>query len=294
MMKKTIAVVLSVLLLVTFSSCGYEKNTHEYREHQELSSSQVVFDSENMLRVSIPEVGLENVFIREASDVELIDKKVYGQVYLLADDRFGADCGLSTQYLAVMYGDKLFVEELSKKEDQGSCSGNIELCDINGDGDKEILLHECVGMTGGAGQYLSRIFDFVDNKTVEIFLSGNGLDNFDTGYSITILKNNKFAISNKYTDYNEEFCLVDRTDEYYKNFWYDENGNPSELEILVDSFYEFHPVDTDEDGVYEIFCRQYVSLIGHSDGIGCAETVLKYNSTTSSFDIISTEFSLGF
>lgn len=294
MMKKTIAVMLSVLLLVTFSSCSSEENAHEYREHQELLSSQVAFDSEIMLRFSIPEVGLENVFVRETSDVELIDKDVYGQVYLLADDRYGGNRGLSTHYLAIVCDDKLFVEDLTKWEDQCSYSGSIELCDVNDDGDKEILLHECTGMTGGAGQYLSRVFEFVDNEIVEIFSSGNGSDNFDTGYSITILKNNQFRISNKYTGYSEVFSLKDRTDEYYKNYWYDEKGKTIEQEISVDSFYEFYPVDTDEDGVYEIFCRQYVSLIGHSDGIGCAETVLKYNSTTSSFDIISTEFSLDF
>ena len=66
----------------------------------------------------------------------------------------------------------------------------------------------------------------------------------------------------------------------------------AEDELCVDSFYEFVPTDTDFDGVYEVFCRQYTSLLNHSDGIGCTKIVLKYNVTTAEFEIINTGFEL--
>ena len=37
--------------------------------------------------------------------------------------------------------------------------------------DKEIVLQETISMSGGAGQYLSRIFDYKNDEIVEIFSS---------------------------------------------------------------------------------------------------------------------------
>ncbi|MBR5473735.1 MAG: hypothetical protein IKU82_07090, partial [Clostridia bacterium] len=113
---------------------------------------------------------------------------------------------------------------------------------------------------------------------------------YDTGYSIEILKDRKFIINNINTGYSEMFVDKRGDDEYYKFWWYDENGEPTNCEINVDSFYEFIPVDIDNDGIYEISCRQYVSLIGHSDGLGYVKTILKYNNETSQFEIIDTKF----
>ncbi|MBQ5885107.1 MAG: hypothetical protein IIW79_01690 [Clostridia bacterium] len=301
-MRKMMTVIISILLILgCLCSCKAEgtktseadNKKENYREHQELTAFQTSFDADNMLRVSIPEANLNNVFIRETSANELLDNDIYGQVYLLADDRYGGNRGTSDHYLVVVTNDKIVVEDLSKWEDQACYSGNIELCDFDGDGDKEILLHECVGMTGGAGQYLSRVFNFDDNKLVEMFCSDNGTNDFNTGFSIKILKDRKFVIENEITKYSEQFRLEDRKDDYFDS-WYDKNGDPVEQEILVDSFYEFSPVDIDKDGVYEIVGRQYVSLIGHSDGIGSATTVLKFNNEASKFEIIETSFSLEF
>ncbi|MBQ1999487.1 MAG: hypothetical protein II220_08400, partial [Spirochaetales bacterium] len=211
-MRKMMAVMIFILLILGLCSCkadetktGEADNKENYREHQELTAFQMSFDADNMLRVSIPEANLNNVFIRKASSNELLDNDIYGQVYLLADDRYGGNRGTSDHYLAVVINDKIVVEDLSKWEDQACYSGNIELCDFDGDEDKEILLHECVGMTGGVGQYLSRVFNFDDNKLVETFCSDNGTDNFNTGYSINILKDRKFIIENEITKYSEQF-----------------------------------------------------------------------------------------
>ncbi len=260
-------------------------------EHQELTASQTPFDKDNMLRISIDEVGLKDLFVREMSDVCRIDEDVWGQVYLLGDDkRYGGGRGVSDHYLAIATGDIIIVEDIYKSKNLACYSGNIELRDFDGDGNNEILLHECVGMNGGAGSYLSRVFDYDNGKIIEIFSSENeSHERIDTGYSITILENRQFKIENKFTQYSDIFSLQNRSEEYYE-FWYDEDGKPWPLTIMVDSFYEFSPIDIDQDGVCEIACRQYVSLIGHFDGIGAAKTILKYNSATSEFEIYRTEF----
>ncbi len=261
------------------------------KEHQSIAAYQVSFD-DGLLRVSVKEAGLENVFIREASTVTVLDEDTYGQVYLLADDRYGATRGVSDHYIAIAIDNTIIVEDVSVFDttNLAAYSGNIELCDLDGDGDNEIILQECVAMSGGIGGYRSRVFDYADGKVTEVFSYSNSNDEkFDTGYSIVILKNRQFKINNKHTGYCEVFTQESDNEEYFK-YWYKENGEAEELSILVDSFYGFSPVDFDGDGIMEIACRQYVSLIGHSNGIGWAKTILKYNQDSSAFEIVDTKF----
>ncbi len=173
-----------------------------------------------------------------------------------------------------------------------SYDGDITLCDFDGDGDMEILLQETVGITGGYGTYLSRVFDFKNGELVELFSSEEETgDLFDTGFSITILENKEFEIKNVFTNDSQVFHLGDRPEEYY-GFWYNGDGTPRTQNIMVDSFYEFIPQDVDNDGVYEIKGRQYTSLIGHADGIGVANIVLKYNKEAAKFQVVDASFAL--
>ena len=263
---------------------------HPYTEHQELTASQIPFNEDDMPRFSIETVGLRGVFIRDISPSVLLEENVRGQVYLLADDRYGMGHGVSDHYLMITTKDTTYLEDVYKATNAPAYAGNIELRDFDGDVDCEILLQECVGMTGGAGSYISRVFDYKNGQLVEIFNSHiNPGERIDTGYSITVLKDKKFRIDNRHTNYSEVFTLQNRNDEYY-NFWYRDDGTPGTNSIMVDSFYDFAPIDIDGDGVWEIVGRQYVSLIGHSDGIGDAITVFKYNPETAQFEIIRTNF----
>ena len=83
--------------------------------------------------------------------------------------------------------------------------------------------------------------------------------------------------------------MTDRTDDYY-GVWYENNGEPKNLELLLDTFYKFEPYDIDNDGVYEIKVCQYTSLYGHTDFIGTAVSFLKYNKEENSFKICEAFF----
>ena len=61
---------------------------------------------------------------------------------------------------------------------------------------------------------------------------------FNTGFSVSILKNRSLEIKNRYTDYCKKIILTDRTDDYY-GVWYENNGEPKNLELLLDTFYKF-------------------------------------------------------
>ena len=286
-MKKYRIFSLILLVLLLFSSCNINQvEKSKEKKHQELKNDVITYNQDEMFRISLAEAGLENVFIQQATGFKNLDNdSSYCQVFLLGYDLFDkrTPCDF---YLAVLIDDKVYLQDL------GICyASKIELCDFDGDDDKEILLQETIGATGGAGQYKSTVLDFENGEFKELFLSWKGKDGkfFDTGFSIEILKGNKFKIKNSITNYNEIFAFKYKTNKYLKSL-YDENGEPVKQQILVDSFFEFIPNDIDNDGVYEIVCRQYVSLIDHADHIGNVKTIIKYNNKTSSFEIIDAEF----
>lgn len=259
---------------------------HPYTEHQELIKNEITYDKNSPLRISLPEVGLEDVLVNDYFDREKLCEDTYGQVYLLADDRYGGGRIPADNYLVIETDEKIFVKDVT---DCAAYSGNINLCDLDGDKDSEIILLETIG----PGGYLSRVFDFKDGQIIEIFSSIDDNEKvFDTGYSITLLKDNKFKIENKFTEYSEifDYNQSKENDEYYQNFWYDEKGNPVEQEISIDSFLEFSPLDIDDDGIFEISCTQHVSLFWHMNTIGWANSVLKYNNETNKFEVVSAEF----
>ncbi len=284
-MKKISVVSLVLLFVLVFSSCNITKSI---KDHQEIKNDVISYKEDEMFRISLSEAGLEDVFVQKSTGFEnLGNESDWCQVFLLGDDRFekSKPCDY---YLAVLCDDKIYLKEASVC----SYGSGIELCDFDGDGDKEILLQEAIGATGGAGQYKSTVLDFENYEFTELFSSSHALynsNNKTTGFSIEILKGNKFKIINSITDYSKIFDFKNKPEKYLKGL-YDENGEVIERKILVDSFFEFIPDDIDDDGVFEIVCRQYVSLIGHSDHLGNAKTILKYNNKTSSFDIIDAEF----
>lgn len=309
-MKKTaVYILVTALLLLCLTACKRADQTDPsngepdpgdeyYREHQTLTDTEFDFDANSMLRINLLKAGLENVFIRDISpstalmpDPDDSTTFSYGTVYLLADDRYGGGMSTSDLYLAVVCDGKMTVKDLAKWEDNFSYFNEMTLCDLDRDGDKEIVLQQCVSMTGGAGGYLSRVFNFVNGKIVEIFSSTDEDNNlYDTGFSATVLPENKLKIENRFTGYEESFGPYTRTAEYFSTWWYDENGDPKSIDLGVDSFFEFIPKDVDGDGFAEIECRQYTSLAGHLDYVGTAVSVLQYNADTKQFELIDAHF----
>lgn len=262
----------------------------EIHDHQELTATEITIDTDTALRVSLPEAGLYNLRVVEVSDYHRLDGDDGGYVYLLGDDR-GWGGPEMDHYLAVKIGDTVVLKDLMAYETHFNLGGDIELCDVDGDGDSEILVQQCVAMSGGAGGYLSRVFDFKDSQLKEIFSSETeGVQ--DTGFTITLLKDRKFRIDNAIVGYSETFRddEEEKTDAYYDTYWYDENGEPQQQELFLDSFCDFFSEDVDGDRVYEIVCRQYASIEWHSNNIGYAKTVLKYNGDTAAFEIIESGF----
>lgn len=309
-MKRLSCGILVLLMVLSLFACtatsetiSSTQNTESsrdefYRDHQKLTAQTVEFNPDTMLRVDLPEVGLENVYIKQISDSFLLDADVYGKVYLLADDRYGGGMSTSDYYLLVnvsskeSVNDKMYIKDLVPEDysSSASMSATLYFADLDGDEDMEIILHECKGMSGGAGNWLARIYDFKDGIE-EIFSSYSPTDKYyATGFFGTLLKDNMLRIENSFTGYTYEFEVKRENKEYFEFWWYDENGNPKEHELWIDSFNKFEPSDADGDGVSEVVCRQYTCLNGHTDYVGSAITVLKFDNETNEFYVADAYF----
>ena len=286
---KIIALILSIItVIITAFFILFNVNTG-IKEHQTLTSTEAIFDSKKSMRISIPEIGLKSVLVRQLEDNVNLTDNGFGTVYLLADNRYDINSTVADYYLVISTNGKIVARDLSAWVDQASLWATFRCVDLDGDKDEEIILQECIGLSGGAGQYFSRVFDFRNGEIIEVFSSKVKDEMFNTGFSVSILKNRSLEIKNRYTDYCKKIILTDRTDDYY-GVWYENNGQPKNLELLLDTFYKFEPYDIDNDGVYEIKVCQYTSLYGHTDFIGTAVSFLKYNKEENSFKICEAFF----
>lgn len=261
-------------------------------EHLELKANEIPYNVRWFVD-DLEKVGIqrtknpirESGFITEQSKT---DKDMRTVVLFRDFERYGEGI-FHDLFLAVETDTKVIFKDLTYSRIPGAYSENLYLNDIDGDGVDEIILHQCVGMSGGAGQYLARIFKIENEEIKEIFCSFTNNESekyFDTGFSGHPEDNYIFTITNNITGYYEEYRVsTDRPDRH------DENGKAvSHREIMVDSFNMFLPKDIDNDGTCEIYCRQYTSDGSHADYIGDAISVLKYNAEKQKFEIIDAWF----
>ena len=284
-MKRLISVLCCVTFLFSFVGCTNENA--DYTEHQDLEKNEISF-FDDALHFDLKEAGLKKVFIRDmCPSSALVGDDLYARVYLVGDDRYRGNMSTSDHYLMLIIEDKIILEDLKTGNYNARLGGRIEVEDFDGDGYKEILVQEAADMFGGYGQHISRVFKYKDGEIKTIFSSKTDDGTlFDTGFSCTVLEDYNLKIQNKHTSYAEIFNYRDA-----RKTWYGEKDcTHFDKKLLVDSFYNFEPMDVDEDGVYEIIGYQYTSLNGHSDYVGSAKTVLKYDKEKSEFVVVDAEF----
>lgn len=264
-----------------------EVNTFEESISTVIDWSSIIFEEGEV--IDLPQARLKNVVVSKKTRMNsAFDKKNEQFVYLLNDCHTGCSQSFNS-YLLVEVGLKALVYNLKTS----SYCDQLYACDVDGNKIDEIILHQALDFTGGAGQHISRIFKIQENELCEIFNSRIDLltkteKTFDTGFRSEFLDGKKLKISNSITGYN---CILDISERYISDF-FDKNGKGIiPVSVECDSFYEFQPKDHDEDGIFEIDCLQYASLLTHGDGIGEARSVLKYNEKTREMEVIESSFS---
>jgi len=240
---------------------------------------------EDWLEKFIEKEGKENLQLKQSSEGMFdFNKSVRSRAYLFNDYSQTDNAGIyHSSYLDVETGNKVFLQSLPS-----AYADNISTVDIDGDKIDEIIIQSTVGMSGGAGQYVSQVLK-VSDKGLEKVFCFSAEEEFNTGFECTIQENFVICIKNTFTKY--ETVIDFSKQEKYLNLLYDEDGRViNKIDILCDSFYEFIPKDVDSDGIYEIVCAQYVSLYGHGDYIGDAKCVLKFNSKAERFEVLEAYF----
>lgn len=150
----------------------------------------------------------------------------------------------------------------------------IYLADVDGDGTDEILIHENTGGCGGFGLWRTWVLKVEKGQIRTLFENYN---EFDTGFQSRYLENAQLEVTNRYTGYS----LVFDRKEIYNSYPADTDPN-----MMIDPFYHFAPEDVDADGVYEILCKSYTSILSHSDYTGSACSILKYDAQTQNFHVV--------
>ena len=184
-----------------------------------------------------------------------------------------------------------YVYFIPQPEDVPSYADSIYACDVDGDRTEEIILQQTIGMTGGAGQYLSRVYKIKNGDVIEM-LASSTLNAFDTGFEYTAKDDYKVEVQNRFITFDRVYDIKG-----LKGIGlalYNENGKRNETteSPYVDSFFSFKPFDVDSDGVFELECKQYVALCDHSNYLGTSVSVIKYNNTTEKFEVVQADFIL--
>lgn len=310
-MKRYIRIIALIFVLVlTVSACGTQTKTSQNDADTRVSntenmrqslSKEVILTSDsninNWMRVDLSEAGLSNLTIGcvengyITKDNRMEQKKM--PIYILCDYTISNDM-YHIPYLVVVLSDKVLIKDLTDQDaNNGSYSDTLYIADVDGDGIDEIIVQQTVGMSGGAGSYLSRVFKVEEEKIREIFTSvlqeSSDADwtVWNTGFTSEFLNDYKLRISNEAVNYR---TTIDISNRYAAEFFDQDGKGKSRMGILCDSFREFAPKDVDNDGIYELICLQYVSLADHSDYIGDAKTILKYNVKSQTFEVAQAEF----
>ncbi len=184
-----------------------------------------------------------------------------------------------------------YVYFVPQPENVPSYADSIYACDVDGDHTEEIILQQTIGMTGGAGQYLSRVYKIKNGDVIEM-LASSTLNAFDTGFEYTAKDDYKVEVQNRFITFDRVYDIKG-----LKGIGlalYNENGKRNETteSPYVDSFFSFKPFDIDSDGVFELECKQYVALYDHSNYLGTAVSVIKYNHSTEKFEVVQADFIL--
>lgn len=187
-----------------------------------------------------------------------------------------------TVFVEVTAGKRVLQKELGFSTPP-ALGDDLYFADIDGDAIQEIIVHYDTGGCGGFGSFVSMVLK-LENDEIHALLETY---EFDTGFSSSFADGYQMTVVNEHTGYSLAFDAK----EHYSEGFFDENGKAkSQYSFFIDSFYEFAPQDVDKDGIYEIACKQYAHLQGHSDYVGDACSILKYNAETQTFEVIDAWF----
>ncbi len=273
-----------------------ENTPNEQHKHNHLTET--VMSEMSGDTVDLPGAGLYGLTVKQ-KEYGRLDESGTSVVYLLQEH---PDSSIyHWPYIAVKMEDKTLVKDVTYHYEKSSDDGEygilaslgtaITLCDVDGDdsGYNEIIVHQCIAMSGGWGGWNSTVYRLEGDEIVEIFntdVFGDGL--FDTGFTYKINEDYSVLVKNSYT--GEEYLLDSEKEKEFVESVRPGEAPTEEEELWCDSMYSFKPVWSSEKGIYQLRGRQYTCIDSHVDFIGVAEVILEYDKEQDTFVIVDTDF----
>lgn len=186
-----------------------------------------------------------------------------------------------TLYIEIDIGTEIIKKEL-EMDVLPLTEGSISLADVDGDEVKEILVHEDTGGVGGFGAWSTWVLK-VENNNIRVLFEN--FNEFDTGFASRFTEDYLLEVQNRIAGYSATFDLKEAYREYIDNSAQLPDGN-----FDLDSFYAFEAKDVDADGISEILCKQYASILTHADHTGTACSVLKFDTEKQQFAVMDAWF----
>ena len=274
-MKKKL---LLIVLLTLFVLCGCVNQTPAETTSPKETQPQT-YPTETAVETTYPEM-LECATAEGFVTRESIDNNTPCHIRI-AKQR--GDHALTGDFSYVLYVEIDTGTAVLKKELESKVSPfpevSLFLGDVDGDGIQEIFIHDNTGGCGGFGLWRTWILKVEDNEIGILFQNYN---EFDTGFESRFLDGYQLEVKNRLTGY----CLVFDVKKGHRNYIDDCKELP-DGNIDLDPFYVFEPEDTDDDGISEVVCKQYTSIISHVDYTGTACSVLKFNTETLAFEVVN-------
>ncbi len=165
---------------------------------------------------------------------------------------------------------------------------NIYYADIDENFGNEIIIRANTSQNTQIQTYRNYVLKITSNG-FETLLNEQDMKSFSRHFTAELMSDCNIKISNNKTNYVKTINVS--TNNISNKYW-DESGKPTANSSVdfSNTFYNCEPKDVDSDGMYELYCSQYVSLGNKSNCIGYAYTTLKYNYQKSVFEISDTVF----
>lgn len=267
---KKIVVYIFVVSLVLLGGCILPVHTTTPKTTDENNTL------EKYLYINLPQLQKENQRLYYLQWGKLSESTFDDCVFILSDTQY-TDVIQSDYYMVAYVGGNYLIQELGTFDNMVVQNGNLYLADMDGDGVDEIIIHFEVS---GNGATITRIYKAADNSIVNVA----NLDDFDIGFVSEFENGYKLKISNEFTGYVQDIDIK----QWFSADYFDATGKSiSQDEIFLRPFSTCNAKDTDEDGIFELFCSQEVILEGY---IGEALVVLKYDLQTAGFKVIDAVF----
>lgn len=165
---------------------------------------------------------------------------------------------------------------------------NIYYANIDGYYGDEVIIHANKNNNSQSDKYQIYVLK-ITSSGIQTLLNEQQMKSFAQHFSGTPLSNSTVKISNSKTSYSK---TIDVEKYSFSAKYWDESGKPKNNTKVISgkNFNHCEPKDVDNDGLYELYCAQYIGLSEDTNCIGYAYTTLKYNLNKNSFEITDTIF----